>query len=207
MYRVFSIIFPWESVGRSRNEASGWFPLLDQNGIWPLKTCAIYIQRFCFTTAEGKEFRDILLIQMVQSSILLLLLFSFWPTVLSVVPLARCVVCRLSSVTFCIVAKWYVLAKKCLKEWIGNQDQKVDFFRSPPYFYFRFRLYGHRDGRFCLIFARTAQQLILDGTNWLSSSKPCAYCLTVQSELKPDSGLFVCTVHGCGLPWALATGH
>ena len=39
----------------------------------------------------------------------------FWPTVLSVEPLARCVVCRL-SVTFCIVAKLYVVAKKCLKE-------------------------------------------------------------------------------------------
>jgi len=33
----------------------------------------------------------------------------------------------LSSVTFCIVPKRYVLAKKCLKEWIGNQRQKVDF--------------------------------------------------------------------------------
>jgi len=31
------------------------------------------------------------------------------------------------SVTFCIVAKGYVLAKNCLKEWIGNQGQKVDF--------------------------------------------------------------------------------
>ena len=63
----------------------------------------------------------------------------FWPTVLSVVPLARCVVClsvclsvcrRLSvclSVTFCIVAKLFVLAKKCLKEQIGNQGQIVDF--------------------------------------------------------------------------------
>jgi len=30
------------------------------------------------------------------------------------------------------------------------------FFGSLPYFYFRFHLYGHRDGRFCLIFARTA---------------------------------------------------
>jgi len=30
------------------------------------------------------------------------------------------------------------------------------FFGSPLYFYFRFRLYGHRDGRFCLILARTA---------------------------------------------------
>jgi len=33
---------------------------------------------------------------------------------LLVVPLAHCVVC-LSSVTFCIVAKWYVLAKNCLE--------------------------------------------------------------------------------------------
>ena len=36
-------------------------------------------------------------------------------------------VCRL-SVTFCIVAKRYVLAKNCLKERIGNQGQKVDIF-------------------------------------------------------------------------------
>ena len=42
--------------------------------------------------------------------------------------------CRLSvclsvclSVTFCIVAKRYVLAKNCLKERIGNQGQRVDF--------------------------------------------------------------------------------
>ena len=52
------------------------------------------------------------------------------------------------------------------------------FFGSPTYFYFRFRLYGHRDGCFCLIFARTAPQLVLDGTNGLSSSKPCVYCRT-----------------------------
>jgi len=32
------------------------------------------------------------------------------------------------------------------------------FFGSPPYFYFRFHVYGHQDGRYCLIFARTAQQ-------------------------------------------------
>ena len=53
-------------------------------------------------------------------------------------------------------------------------------FGSPPYFYFRFRLYGHRDGRFCLIFARTAQQSVLNGTNGLSSFKPCAYCRIVH---------------------------
>ena len=54
----------------------------------------------------------------------------FWPTVLSVEPMVQYVVClsvcRL-SMTFCIVAKRYVLAKNCLKEWIGNQGQKVDF--------------------------------------------------------------------------------
>ena len=39
----------------------------------------------------------------------------FWLTVLSVVPLLQCVVCCL-SVTFCIVAKRYVLAKNFLKK-------------------------------------------------------------------------------------------
>jgi len=34
---------------------------------------------------------------------------------------------------------------------------KSSFFWSPPYFYFRFRLYGHRDGRFC----RTVGQTLL----------------------------------------------
>ena len=55
----------------------------------------------------------------------------FWPTILLVAPLVHCVVClsvcHLSSVTFCILAKRYVLAKNCLKEWIGNQGKKVDF--------------------------------------------------------------------------------
>jgi len=44
------------------------------------------------------------------------------------------------------------------------------FFGSPPYFYFRFHLCSRRDGRFCLIFARTAQRSTLDGANGLSSS-------------------------------------
>jgi len=70
------------------------------------------------------------------SSIVVLYVISslyFWPTVLSVEPMVQYVVCpsvcpsvRL-SVTFCIVAKRCVLAKKCLKELIGNQGQKVHF--------------------------------------------------------------------------------
>jgi len=55
------------------------------------------------------------------------------------------------------------------------------FFVSSLYFYFWFRLYCHRDGRFCLIFARTIQQSVLDGTNGLPSSKPCAYYQIVWS--------------------------
>jgi len=47
-------------------------------------------------------------------------------------------------------------------------------FGSLPYFYFRFRRYGHRDGRFFLIFAHAAQRSLVDGTNGHSSSKPCA---------------------------------
>jgi len=120
---------------------------------------------------------------------------SFWPTVLSVEPMVQYVVCLsvvCLSVTSCIVAKRCVLAKKCLKEWIGNQGRRIGFFGSPPYFYFRFRCYSHRDGRFCLIFARIAQQSVLDGTNGVSSSKPYAYSRIVRSELKPNSGLFVC---------------
>jgi len=94
----------------------------------------------------------------------------------------------LSSV-FCDIlycGKMYVLAKNCLKERIGNQSQKVDFLGSAPYFYFRFYLYGHRNGCFCLIFACTVQQLVLDGRNGLSSCKPCAYCRIMWSGLKPE---------------------
>jgi len=36
------------------------------------------------------------------------------------------------------------------------------------------------------VFARTTQQSVLDGINGLSSSKPCAYCGIVRSELKPE---------------------
>jgi len=70
-------------------------------------------------------------------------------------------VCHLSSVICDVlyVAKRYVLAKNCLKEWIGNRVKKL-IFGSPPYFYFWFCHYGHWDGRFCLIFACTAQQLV-----------------------------------------------
>ena len=53
--------------------------------------------------------------------------FSFWPTVLLVEPLVHFVICHHLSVTFCIVTKRYVLAKNCLKEWIGNWGQKVYF--------------------------------------------------------------------------------
>ena len=140
---------------------------------------------------------------------------------------------------------WYSMSSFCLSSvcdvlYCGKTvrpSQKVNkkpgskssFFGSPPYFYFRFCRYRHRDGCFCLIFARSAQQSVIDGPNGLSSSKPCAYCQIVWSELKPDSGLFVFITQpvayvpvmllsiwttrpqsmgdGRGLPWALATGH
>ena len=54
------------------------------------------------------------------------------------------------------------------------------FFGLLPYSYSWFCLYGHWDGRFCLIFARTAQQSVLEGTNGLSSFKPCVYCRIVH---------------------------
>jgi len=80
------------------------------------------------------------------------------------------------------------------------------FFGSPPYFYFRFRLYGHRDGRFCLIFARTAQQSVLDGTDGLSSFKPSAYCgivhrVDIFAIAQLSSSVCVCK------PWLAAISH
>jgi len=91
-------------------------------------------------------------------------------------------VCRLlSSVTFCIVTKWYVLAKNCLKEWIGNQGQKVDF-RVAAIFLLLVSPLRLPRRPFLLYFCPYSP----DGTNWLSSSKACAYCHIVQSELKPE---------------------
>jgi len=91
----------------------------------------------------------------------------------------------LSSATFCIVAKRYVLAKNCLKKWIGYQGQKVDFGG---------RRHVSASGNASTVsetailpfFVRTARRSILVGTNGLSSSKPCAYCRIVRSELKPE---------------------
>jgi len=90
--------------------------------------------------------------------------------------------CRLS-----VCRLWRFVCCKKLSEGANRKPgSKSWFFGSPPLVYFRFRLYGHRDGRFCLIFARTAQRSVIDGTNGHSSSKPCAYCQIVRSELKPE---------------------
>ena len=115
-----------------------------------------------------------------------LVCYHFWPTILSVVSLVHCVICRLSSVCDVLYCgKTYVLAKKCLKEWIGNQGQKVDFLgrchistlvsplRPPRWLFLPY-------------FGCTAQRSVLDGTNGLFSSKPCVYCRIVRSELKPE---------------------
>jgi len=90
------------------------------------------------------------------------------------------------SVTFCTVAKRYVLAKNCLKEGIGNQGQKVDFLGRRHISTSSFASTATETAVFCLIFAHTAQRSVLDGTHGLSSSKPCAYYWIVRSELKPE---------------------
>ena len=60
----------------------------------------------------------------------------YWPTVLSVAPLLRHVVClsvcRLTSVTFCILAKRYILAKNCLKEQIGLPPETTNQYQFGP---------------------------------------------------------------------------
>ena len=101
---------------------------------------------------------------------------SLWYTVSSVVVCRR----RLSVCDVLYCGKTVRPSQK-LSEGVNRKPgSKSSFLGSPPYFYFRFRRYGHQDGRFCLIFARITQQSVLDGTNGVSSSKPCAYCRIVR---------------------------
>ena len=65
--------------------------------------------------------------------------------------------CRLSVVCDVLYCGETARPSEKLSEGVNRKPgSKSSFFGSPPYFYFRFRHYGHRDGRFCLIFARTA---------------------------------------------------
>jgi len=99
----------------------------------------------------------------------------------------RLSVCHLSSVCDVLYYGETVRYSEKLSEGANRKPgSKSLFFRSLPLCYFRFRLYSHRKGCFCLIFARAAQRLVLDGTNGLFSSKPCAYCWIGRSELKPE---------------------
>ena len=88
--------------------------------------------------------------------------------------------CRLSVCDVLYCGETIRPSEKVSEEVNRKPGTKSSFFGLPPYFYFRFRRYSHQDGRFCLTFARTAKQSVLDGTNGLSSSKPCAYCRIVR---------------------------
>ena len=91
--------------------------------------------------------------------------YSFWPTVLSVEPLVQCVVC-LSVICNVLYCGKTVRPSEKVSEGVNRKPgSKSSFFGSLPYFYFRFCRYSYRDGRFCLIFARTAKQSVLDGRN------------------------------------------
>jgi len=83
------------------------------------------------------------------------------------------------------VAKRYVLAKNCLTERIGNQRQKVDFLGRRHISTSGFASTASETA-VLPYFARTAQRLVLDGTNGLSSSKSCACNRIALSELKPE---------------------
>jgi len=74
-------------------------------------------------------------------------------------------VCRLSVCDILYCGKTVHPSEKVSEGVNRKPGSKSSFLGSPPYFYFRFRHYGHQDGRFCLIFARIAQQLVLDSRN------------------------------------------
>jgi len=108
-------------------------------------------------------------------------LYHFWPTVLSVEPLVHCVVC-LSSVMFLYCGETVRSSEK-VSEGVNRKPGSEFIFGVAAIFLLPVSpLYGHQDGRFCLIFACIAQQSVLDGTNGLSSSKPCAYCRIVRRD-------------------------
>jgi len=92
-------------------------------------------------------------------------------------------VCRLSVCDVLYCGETVRPSQKLSEEVIGNQGQKVDFWVAAIFLLPVLPL-RPLDGRFCLIFARSAQQSVLDATNGLSSSKPYAYCRIVRSELK-----------------------
>jgi len=78
----------------------------------------------------------------------------------------------------------YAVARKnCRKERIGNRVKKLIFWVAAIFLLPVSPLQPQRQP-FLPYFACTAQQLVLDGTNGLSSSKPCAHCRYVWSELK-----------------------
>ena len=84
---------------------------------------------------------------------------SLWYTVLSV---CLSVVCHLSVICNVLYCGETVRPSEKVSEGVNRKPgSKSSFWGSPPYFYFRFRRYGHQDCRFCLIFARIAQQSVL----------------------------------------------
>jgi len=115
---------------------------------------------------------------------------AFWPTVLSVAPMVHCClsVCRLSVVFDVLYCGKTVHPSEKMSEVV----KKLIFFGSPPYFYFRFRLYGYRDGRICHIFARTAQQSVLDvkidllAANHVRILSDCAVRIETGSSFSHD---------------------
>ena len=114
-----------------------------------------------------------------------------WLTVLSVEPLAHSVVCLsvcLSSVVCDVLycGKTARPSQKLSEEVNRKPGSKSWFFLVVAIFLLPVSALRPPRRPFLPFFARTAQQSVLDGTNGLSSSNPCAYCGIVPSELKPE---------------------
>ena len=104
------------------------------------------------------------------------------------------VTCWRTKVT--ISLKRVKIEEKLLWRAYRKSPMLFQFFASPPYVYFRFHLYGHWDGRFCCIFARTAQQSMLDGPNGLSRFNPFAYC-----QIMHRADIFAIAQLSCLIIW------
>ena len=133
----------------------------------------------------------------------------FWPTILSIKRLVQCLtwvfVCLI--VTFCIVAIRHVLLKNCLKEFIGNQGQQVDFWvaviflqpvsplrppKRPFLLYLNFNL---------LIINFTHDSIYATARIWhgnsVCPSVRVSHVWIIQKQLKLGKCNFHCTVASC----------
>ena len=124
-----------DSCGTEECDCGGWCAEIKQE---PADVCYLFVTMLLFTTETTFALTD----QVFE-------VFLADGTIVR----AFVTVCRLSSVCLSVCDVLYcgetVRPSEKVSEGVNRKPgSKSSFFGSPPYFYFRFWLYGHRDGHF-----------------------------------------------------------